>query len=122
MSKAELCPEAMVEVKELACRVREHGGAALVADYGGLGNDRHTLRVSQPLSLPPSLPLSLVRNLRFIACRRLRGLYNWSWSCQHAELLHGTGSSSSVGFARNDYSLSYVAFIRGSSNTSSMMC
>ncbi len=57
MSKAELCPEAMVEVKELACRVREHGGAALVADYGGLGNDRHTLRVSQPLFLPPSPPL-----------------------------------------------------------------
>ena len=44
--QGEVCPEGLVIVKELAARVREHGGAALVADYGDMEIRRHTLRVS----------------------------------------------------------------------------
>ncbi len=46
-----MCPGSLVVVKELASRVRKHGGAALVADYGAAGNNGHTLRVS-PSSIP----------------------------------------------------------------------
>jgi len=42
----EVCPEGLVIVRELAARVRAHGGAALVADYGDVAIRRHTLRVS----------------------------------------------------------------------------
>lgn len=44
--QGEVCPEGLVIVKELAARVRAHGGAALVADYGDVAIRRHTLRVS----------------------------------------------------------------------------
>ena len=44
---AEVCPEGMVVAKELAARVRDHGGAALIGDYGEEeGGHKYTLRVS----------------------------------------------------------------------------
>ena len=42
----EICPEGLVLAKELASRVREDGGAALVADYGEEKITKNTLRVS----------------------------------------------------------------------------
>ena len=44
--QGEVCPEGLVIVWELAARVRAHGGAALIADYGDVAIRRHTLRVS----------------------------------------------------------------------------
>ena len=45
---AELCPEGMVVAKELAARVRDYGGVALVGDYGEEeGGHKHTLRVGE---------------------------------------------------------------------------
>ena len=43
----ELCPEGLVIAKELAERVKERGGAALVADYGEEMITKNTLRVSE---------------------------------------------------------------------------
>ena len=50
--QGEVCPEGLVAVEELAMRVKESGGAALIADYGDMEIRRHTLRVSgcHPLS------------------------------------------------------------------------
>ena len=45
--RTEICPEGLVVVKELSSRVRESGGAALIADYGEEGIGEHTLRVSE---------------------------------------------------------------------------
>ena len=44
--QGEVCPEGLVAVEELAMRVKESGGAALIADYGDMEIRRHTLRVS----------------------------------------------------------------------------
>lgn len=41
----EVCPEGLVLVKDIAERVREWGGAALIADYGEDGVKKNTLRV-----------------------------------------------------------------------------
>ena len=41
----EVCPEGMVTVEELAKRVKEFGGAALIADYGEDRIAKNTLRV-----------------------------------------------------------------------------
>ena len=41
----ELCPEGLVVAKELASRVMESGGAALIADYGEETITKNTLRV-----------------------------------------------------------------------------
>ena len=46
MSQAEICPEGLVLVKEIAARVKQDGGGALIADYGEEGVRKHTLRVS----------------------------------------------------------------------------
>ena len=43
----ELCPEGLVIAKELASRVRESGGAALIADYGEESINKNTLRVRE---------------------------------------------------------------------------
>ena len=43
----ELCPEGLVIAKELASRVVESGGAALIADYGEETVTKNTLRVSK---------------------------------------------------------------------------
>lgn len=43
----EVCPEGMVMVKELATRVREGGGGALIADYGEEEITKSTLRVNR---------------------------------------------------------------------------
>ena len=42
----EVCPEGLVLAKELASRVVENGGAALIADYGEETINKTTLRVS----------------------------------------------------------------------------
>ena len=42
----ELCPEGLVMAKELASRVVESGGAALIADYGEESTKKNSLRVS----------------------------------------------------------------------------
>ena len=42
----EVCPEGLVLAKELASRVMEDGGAALIADYGEETITKNTLRVS----------------------------------------------------------------------------
>ena len=42
----ELCPEGLVLAKELASRVKERGGAALIADYGEDSTRKNSLRVS----------------------------------------------------------------------------
>ena len=44
--QGEVCPEGLVAIEELAMRVKESGGAALIADYGDMEIRRHTLRVS----------------------------------------------------------------------------
>ena len=44
--QGEVCPEGLVAMEELAMRVKESGGAALIADYGDMEIRRHTLRVS----------------------------------------------------------------------------
>lgn len=53
--QGEVCPEGLVAMEELAMRVKESGGAALIADYGDMEIRRHTLRVSgyHPMSSPP---------------------------------------------------------------------
>ncbi len=44
----EVCPEALVVVKEMSQRIREAGGgAALIADYGEENLRKNTLRVSE---------------------------------------------------------------------------
>ena len=43
----EVCPQGLVCVQEIAGRVVKHGGAALIADYGGTTGHTNTLRVSQ---------------------------------------------------------------------------
>ena len=43
--QGELCLEGMSLVTELAERVRDHGGGALIADYGEMEVKKHTLRV-----------------------------------------------------------------------------
>lgn len=43
--QGELCLEGMSLVTELAERVRDHGGGALIADYGETEIKKHTLRV-----------------------------------------------------------------------------
>ena len=43
--QAEICPGAMTMVEEIAVRIREQNGAALVVDYGGEGSSKHTFRV-----------------------------------------------------------------------------
>ena len=42
----EVCPEGIVMTKQLAARIREDGGSALIADYGEDGTKKNTLRVS----------------------------------------------------------------------------
>lgn len=55
----EVCPEGLVAIEELAMRVKESGGAALIADYGDMEIRRHTLRVSgcHPMSCSAHYPL-----------------------------------------------------------------
>jgi len=43
--QAEICPEAMTMVEEIAVRIQDQNGAALVVDYGGEGISKHTFRV-----------------------------------------------------------------------------
>ena len=58
--QGEVCPEGLVVMEELAMRVKESGGAALIADYGDMEIKRHTLRVSgcHPTSCPHTIPFS----------------------------------------------------------------
>ena len=90
VTQAEVCPEGLLVAKEVARRVVQSGGAALVVDYGSSRVTKHTLRVSEcvsvcvrvcvcvcvcvlyllhpppplslSLSLSPSLSLSLAQN------------------------------------------------------------
>ena len=43
----EVCPQGLVHAQEIGDRVARNGGAALIADYGGTGASKNTLRVSQ---------------------------------------------------------------------------
>lgn len=43
----EVCPQGLVHAQEIGDRVARSGGAALIADYGGTGDSKDTLRVSQ---------------------------------------------------------------------------
>lgn len=42
----EVCPQGLVCAQEMGRRVVERGGAALIADYGGVAGTKNTLRVS----------------------------------------------------------------------------
>ena len=41
----ELCPDAGIIVQDMAGRLQQHGGFALIADYGHSGEKGHTFRV-----------------------------------------------------------------------------
>jgi len=43
----EVSPQGLLCAEELAERVVTYGGAALVADYGGIGGNQNSLRVSR---------------------------------------------------------------------------
>ena len=42
----EVCPQALLYAEQLAERVVSEGGAALIADYGGVDRNKNSLRVS----------------------------------------------------------------------------
>lgn len=50
-SHVEVCAEGGVLVQQLARRITEHGGAALVADYGHDGTKTDTFRVRRSLRI-----------------------------------------------------------------------
>lgn len=64
----EVCAEGGVLVQQLARRVAEHGGAALIADYGHDGTKTDTLRVRRSLQtvINPSVTSEAAEILRRI--------------------------------------------------------
>ena len=46
MNQIEVCPQGGVIVEHMSEAIADHGGCALIVDYGEDGSRRHTLRVS----------------------------------------------------------------------------
>ena len=47
VEQAEVSPSGMIMAKEVAVRIQEKNGAALVIDYGEEGSSKHTFRVQR---------------------------------------------------------------------------
>ena len=45
VEQAEVSPSGMIMAEEIAVRIREQNGAALLIDYGEEGSSKHTFRV-----------------------------------------------------------------------------
>ena len=45
-TQIEVCPQGGAVVERMSAAIAEHGGCALIVDYGEDGSYRHTLRVS----------------------------------------------------------------------------